>query len=348
MSTIRRKDEHLAICLAGDVDTPRANGLADYELEYDALPELDLAQVSLAVTVLGKRLSAPLIIGAMTGGSQRAAVINQRLARVAERLGLGMALGSQRAMLEDPAVAASYSLREDAPSLPLVIGNLGATQLGSTADVARIEQALDTVGADALAFHLNPLQEAIQPEGSTCFAGLHQRLGAVCAALSRPVVVKEVGSGISAITAAKLATLPIAGVDVAGLGGTSWLRVEARRCEPGSRAARLGEHLADLGVPTARSIRACRRVMGERLVIASGGIRTGRDIAVALALGADAVAIARPLLVAADQGEDVLEEHLGGLIDELRLLCFATGAPDVGALRRVRLLDRHGATVGDW
>ena len=347
-SIAERKHDHLEICLRQGVGSDCSSGLEDFRLEYDALPELDLESVDLSVTVLGRRLAAPLLIGAMTGGSEHCLDINMRLARVAARLQLGMFLGSQRAMLDQPSLAASFMVREAAPDLPLLVGNIGASQLADGLDAARINQALDKVRADALAIHLNPLQEAIQPEGRPCFSGLYQRLAEVLPLVERPVLIKEVGHGLSALTAAKLATLPIAGVDVAGVGGTSWLRVEAYRAPEGSIAARLGQRLAGFGVPTAQSIVACRRVLGERLVLASGGIRKGHDVAVALALGAHAAALAQPLLGAVAHSEQALEDELRLIIEELRLLCFASGAADIAALRRVRLLDRAGDFVEDW
>ncbi|HHH12210.1 MAG TPA: type 2 isopentenyl-diphosphate Delta-isomerase, partial [Sorangium sp.] len=286
--TSRRKDAHLDICLHRPVaaDAPSV-GLGRYTLEYDAIPEVDLADIDLGVTVLGCELRAPLIIGAMTGGSERAKVINQRLARAAARAGVGMALGSQRAMIADAALTHTFAVREVAPALPLLIGNVGAVQLNYGVDAAAIAAAIEAVGADALNFHLNPLQEAIQPEGDTRFGGLLARLAATIAALPVPCLVKEVGAGIGARAAAKLATLPLAGVEVAGVGGTSWAKVESYRAPLGSAQALAGQQLQGFGISTAASIRACRAAFGRRLVVASGGLRHGMDVAVALALGAD-------------------------------------------------------------
>lgn len=338
--TSRRKDAHIDLCLEADVDSGVAAGLDALTLEYDALPELDLADVDLSVTVLGRRLRAPLLIGAMTGGSERAGGLNARLARAAARTGVGMALGSQRAMIERPELTPSYDLRAAAPELPLLLGNVGAVQLNRGVTAAAIAQALAAVRADALAFHLNPLQEAIQPEGDTCFAGLHEKLARAIPEIPVPCIAKEVGAGISERTAAKLARLPLAGVEVAGVGGTSWAMVEARRAPVGSAAATTGERLRAFGVPTARSIRYCRAAFGDRLVVASGGIRTGLDVAVALALGADVVALARPLLAAAAESEDAAVQAIEAIVHELRVLCFCTGARTVADLRGVRVVER--------
>ena len=334
-TTPNRKDAHLDICLREPVGSARDTGLGAWTVEYDALPELDLADVDLSTTVLGKRLRAPVIVGAMTGGTARARELNTRLARAAARAGVGMALGSQRAMIEDPSLASTYAVRDAAPDLPLLIGNVGAVQLNLGVDAAQLEAALDAVQADALALHLNPLQEAVQLEGNTQFRGLTARIGELAGALSRPVIIKEVGAGISKRTAHKLAALPLAGVEVAGVGGTSWARVESYR-GAGLKAA-VGRRLAGFGVPTLRSLQACRATLPQAMqVIASGGLRTGHDAAIALALGADAVALARPLLAAAERGEEAAYEALELLIEELRVICFCAGAKRATELVAVR------------
>ncbi len=343
MGTAERKDQHLDICLARDVSSPAATGLAGLRLEYDALPEMNLSDLDLSVSVLGKRLAAPVVLGALTGGTTRAGELNRRIASVASRFGLGMALGSQRAMIEDPSTISTFDVRRTAPELPLLIGNIGAVQLNYGVSVGDIEEIALGVGADAMAFHLNPLQEAIQPEGDTDFAGLSERLRAVVEKLHLPCLAKEVGCGLSALTAHKLAALGFAGVETAGLGGTSWPRVESYRCADSDAGAAIGQNLSDFGVPTAMSIRACREAFGQELVIASGGIRTGRDAAVALALGADAVALAAPVLKAAHEGEDALERMLHTFIEELRVVMFATGSDTPSALRGVRLLPKEVA-----
>lgn len=337
--TSKRKDAHIDLCLDADVEAGVSSGLGSFTLEYDALPELDLADVDLSVTVLGRTLRAPIVIGAMTGGSARAGELNGRLARAAARVGVGMALGSQRAMIERPELAPTFDLRATAPDLPLLFGNVGAVQLNRGVTAAAIARAVEAVRADALNLHLNPLQEAIQPEGDTCFAGLLARLAQVVPQLPVPCLAKEVGAGISERTAAKLARLPLAGVEVAGVGGTSWALVEARRAPVGSAAATTGERLRAFGVPTARSIRFCRAAFGDRLVVASGGIRTGLDVAVALALGADLAALARPLLAAAAESEEAVVRALEALVHELRVVCFCTGARTVAELRGVRVFD---------
>ena len=208
--TIARKDHHLDLCLHADVGSDGiATGLGGYALEYDALPELDLDEVDLSVTVLGKKLRAPIVIGAMTGGTDRAATVNQRLARGAARCGVGMALGSQRAMIARPDTSSTFIVKEAAPDLPLLFANVGAVQLNLGVGKRELDQAIARVGADAINVHLNALQEAVQPEGDTCFRGLAARLADVLPQLAVPALAKEVGAGISARAAKKIAALPL-------------------------------------------------------------------------------------------------------------------------------------------
>ena len=337
----RRKDHHLDIVLQEPVGSSGpAIGLGRYTLEYDALPELDLQDVKLETNLLGRDLRAPIIIGAMTGGTARAGELNRRLARVAERAGVGMALGSQRAMIVNPGLTETFIVRDVAPGLPLLFGNVGAVQLNYGVDADSIRDALEAVSADALNLHLNPLQEAVQPEGDTNFAGLMPKIEELAQALEQPVLLKEVGGGISSTAAAKIANLPIAGVETAGVGGTSWAKVESFRAPGASAQAIVGSRLAGFGVTTAESVRACRAVLDpEQVVVASGGIRTGMDIAVALSLGADAVALAAPLLEAVVESEAAALTLLETLMYELRVICFCTGVATPSALRTVTRLE---------
>ncbi len=336
-----RKDHHIDIVLDEDVDAPApALAFGRYTLEYDGMPDVSLDEVDLSCTVLGKRLSAPILIGAMTGGTDRTREINHILARAAAQVGLGMALGSQRAMLVRPEATASFAVREAAPDLPLLIGNVGAVQLNMGMGAAELRHAVEAVGADALNLHLNPLQEAIQPEGDTDFRGLAGRIAEVVPQVGVPVLVKEVGAGMSAVLVDKLAPLPIAGVEVAGTGGTSWAAVESHRAAGGDLRAEVGRALGGFGVPTPDSLRIARAGFPDRLVIASGGLRTGMDLAVSLAMGADAVALAKPFLEAATAGGvDATVRAMRTLIQTLKTLAFCTGAKDLAGLRRVRVVD---------
>lgn len=333
-----RKDSHLAICLREDIEyySTRSNGLGAYRFEHDALPEIDYDQIHLEARILGKQLAAPLIIGAMTGGTERAAEINRRLAWAAERMQIGFALGSQRKMLVEPrneTVQLSYQVRNHAPQLPLLFGNLGAVQLNCGVSPGRIREMIERTGCDAFNFHLNPLQEAIQPEGDRCFAGLIPKLQECIPKLGVPVLLKEVGAGISALTARKIKALPIAGIETAGVGGTSWSKIESLRAgEPALRAT--GALFARWGVTTAESLSACQEELPHLTLIASGGIRNGIEVAKAIALGAHAAALALPILKAAEISAEAAEAAVRQILLELRTAMFVTGVPNIAELRR--------------
>lgn len=347
MAPTDRKDSHLSIALEREVEFPSsdASGFGALRFDHDALPELDLEEVRTDVALLGKRLAAPLVVGAMTGGTPRAAEMNRRLAIAAARCGVAFALGSQRKMLVDPATRGSYAVRDVAPDLPLLFGNLGAVQLNCGVGVDDVRRLIAEVGCDAFNFHLNPLQEAIQPEGQTCFSALVPKLREMIPALGVPVLLKEVGSGISETTARKIAELPVAGVETAGVGGTSWSRIESLRTEdPVQRG--VGALFTRWGIPTAESVATCRRVLpAGAVVIASGGIRNGIEIAKALALGADAAALALPVLRAAERSIDDAAQALQRLVAELRTVMFLTGCRSVAELRSRRLTRARDLTA---
>jgi len=332
-----RKRRHIDVCLTEPVGYDGVTtGLERYRLPYDALTQTRLEDVDLSTNFLGKRLRAPVLIGAMTGGADLSATINRNLAAAAQRLDIGMMLGSQRIMLDGALgeqAAASFAVRDMAPDV-LLFGNIGLAQL-SKAAARGIAKALDRVGADALAVHTNPLQEAIQHDGDTDFSGSLARLRDVAGELRYPILLKEVGHGIGASAVAELmrlpGELPVAAIDVAGAGGTSWSRVE--------QLVRYGElrypDLADWGIPTAQAIMEVREVLPDIPLVASGGIRTGMDAAKALALGANVVAIARPLLGAAIESTDAAVDWLQHFIEELRICLHGCGAANLPALRRI-------------
>lgn len=329
---LQRKRRHLEVCLGEDVGfRTRTTGLEDVEIPYQALPELHRADIDLGTTLLGRRLRAPFLIGAMTGGEELGGRINRALAEAAQRRGVGFMLGSQRVMLERPEARASFQVRDLAPDV-LLVGNLGLAQFVGGYGLAEAERAVAGVGADALAVHCNPLQEAVQ-HGDVDFRGGRLRLAELAAGLSVPVVVKEVGHGIGRHAARRLRGLPLGAVDVAGAGGTSWARVEqfvrhGRVVHP---------DLAEIGVPTARALIEVAGELPDVPRIASGGIRSGTDAARALLLGAAAVAVARPLLEPALEGADAVVRWLDHFLDELRTALFAAGAPDVSSMRALGL-----------
>ncbi len=328
----QRKSDHIRINLQKNVDDQRiSTGFERYRLPHRALPDLNLEDVHTSITLLGKHLAAPLLISSMTGGTPEARVINQRLAEAAQAAGIGMGLGSQRAAIEDSALADTYRVRRVAPDI-LLMANLGAVQLNYGYGPDECRRAVEMIGADALILHLNPLQEALQPEGDTRFAGLLSKIEEVCRTLEIPVIVKEVGWGISERAARRLADAGVAAIDVAGAGGSSWSQVEMHRATT-DRQRRVAAAFADWGIPTAESLLMARRGAPELPIIASGGIRDGIQMAKAVALGATACGIAGPFLRAADESAAAVAELIAVLVAQLRIAMFAAGAADIQALR---------------
>lgn len=333
----QRKAEHIRINLEEDVSFKAlTTHLEQYFFLHQALPELDLSQVDTSTTLFGKQLQTPLLISSMTGGTARARAINRTLAAGAQAAGMAMGLGSQRAAIEDASLANTYDVRDVAPDI-LLFANIGAVQLNYRYGVEQCRRAVDMCQADALILHLNALQEAVQPEGDGNFAGLLSRIEAVCRALPVPVIAKEVGWGIAESTARQLAQAGIAAIDVAGAGGTSWSQVEMHRA-PTARHARVAGAFIDWGIPTAISIQLCRRGAPQLPIIASGGIKTGIDIAKCIALGATLGGLAGEFLRAADRaGVAGVVDLAGAITDELRVAMFCAGAANTGALARTPL-----------
>ena len=343
---VDRKAEHIRINLEEDVAAKGVTtGFERYRFVHRALPEIDLESVSLETSFLGRRLDAPLLFSCMTGGTPRARQINRTLAAAAQRHRVAMGLGSCRVLLEHPEVLATFAVRDLCPNVPL-LANLGAVQLNMGVGPAACRRIVDLLEADALVLHLNPLQEALQPEGDTRFAGLLGRIEALCASLEVPVVVKEVGWGIAPDLVAGLFDAGVAAVDIAGAGGTSWSEVERHRIADPVRA-RVAAAFADWGLPTADTIRLAREVAPRGTLIASGGIRSGVDVAMAIALGADLAASAGSMLRAADEGEETLDAAVDEITDTLRIAMFCAGARDVGGLfRDASLVERRGGVAG--
>lgn len=325
-----RKAEHIRLALEPRMQLG-TSWFDDYHFDHAALPEIDIAEIDTSVEFLGRRLEAPLLISCMTGGTDMAGRINRNLAGGAEQTGVAVGVGSQRKALEDPAKADTFRVREAAPSVPL-LANLGAVQLNYGMGVRECRQAVDMIGADALVLHLNPLQEALQPEGQCNFSGLLPKIGEVVRALDVPVAAKEVGSGISEQVARALVAQGVRILDTAGTGGTSWARIEASR----SGDLELGELFAGWGIPTPQSIQEARRVDGVT-VIASGGLRNGLDVAKSLALGADLAGMAYPFLEAATESPDRVADKVKRIVRELKICMFCLGVKTVAELRTVKL-----------
>ncbi len=302
---------------------------------HEALPEISLDEIDLSCSFLGKPLAAPLLVSCMTGGTGSATSINRHLAEGAERARIALGVGSQRKALEDRDTTSTFEVREAAPTVPL-LGNLGAVQLGYGYGIDECRQAVEMIDADGLALHLNPLQEAIQPEGQCDFRDLLPKIGAVARELEVPVVVKEIGCGISGETGRRLFDAGVRIIDSAGLGGTSWARIEAARADD----LDLGELFADWGVSTPDSIRQLAAIEGLS-VIGSGGIRSGVDVAKAIALGADLVGLAQPFLSPAMESADKVYDKIQRVLQELRIAMFCVGARNLRELRNTPLVDRY-------
>lgn len=336
---VSRKDQHLDVILSGKARHGRGTGLEAVRFVHEALPDLDYGKIDLGTDFLGRRLKAPLLISAMTGGPSRAEAINARLAEAAQSLGIALAVGSQRAALESdaPTPGLDMSLRLKAPDTP-ILANIGAAQLtrGVGADEAR--RIVDMVAADALIVHLNPLQEACQPEGDRDWWGVGAALEALVRTADFPVVVKETGAGISAATAKRLAEMGVAGLDVSGAGGSNWGLVEGERAESEADKTHAAA-FSDWGIPTAQAIVEVRAACPRTLIIGSGGIRDGVDAAKALRLGADMVGQAAGVLAAATVSTEAVIAHFQTLIRQLRTVCFCTGSANLTALTRAPLQD---------
>ncbi|MEA5508801.1 type 2 isopentenyl-diphosphate Delta-isomerase [Crocosphaera sp. UHCC 0190] len=339
-NTQTRKDDHLRICLEEDVQFRQlGNGFDRYRFTHCCLPELDFTDIDLSTTFFGKPLGAPLLISSMTGGTQLAKTINYRLAVVAQTYGLAMGVGSQRVAVEKPEVADTFAVRSVAPDI-LLFANLGAVQLNYTYGLDECFRVVELLQADALILHLNALQECIQPQGDTNFKKLLDKIDKVCSKLPIPVIVKEVGNGISGKMARKLIEAGVSAIDVAGAGGTSWAKVESERAQ-NSLQRRLGQTFADWGIPTADCLVQIRQQYPEIPLIASGGIRNGLEVAKAIALGADLGGLAFRFLQAASESPDALDELVNLLITEIKTALFCTGNATVSDLKQSDVLQKY-------
>jgi isopentenyl-diphosphate delta-isomerase len=324
--TENRKREHVDIAISKEVQYIKKSGFEKVELQHNALPEIDYEEVDLSTEFLGKKIKYPLLISAMTGGYPEAKKINEDLASAAQKHNIAFAVGSQRAMLENPSLKETYSVRDVAPDIPL-IGNVGAVQLKryKFEDILNLVPAIE---ADALAVHLNPLQEVVQPEGDRDFSGILEKITQLCKQADFPIIVKEVGTGVSQEVALKLKQAGVSFIDVAGSGGTSWSKVEYARDGPTSG-------FEEWGIPTLESLIQCRETCP---LIASGGIRNGIDIIKALALGAKIGGAAYPFLKALNKTQDQLDRELNIWEAQMKKAAFLTGSKNVEQLRSAKLV----------
>ncbi|MFQ5943450.1 MAG: type 2 isopentenyl-diphosphate Delta-isomerase [Anaerolineales bacterium] len=334
--TAERKADHIRVNLEQDVDSGLIAGFETLRFEHNALPELNLNEINLSQELLGRNVAAPLLISSMTGGTEQAGEINRNLAQAAQNSGIAMGLGSQRVAIEDPSLADTFNVRDLAPDV-LLFANLGAVQLNYGYGADEAQRAIDMIEADALVLHLNALQEAVQPEGDTKFDGLLSKIGTLVGSVSVPVIAKEVGWGISAAVAVRLVQAGVAAIDVAGAGGTSWSQVEMHRATD-ERQAELASRFVDWGIPTAEAVRQVRAALPGVPVIASGGLRSGIDIAKSIALGAQLGGMAGPFLRAANESSQAVSDLIDQTLKELRVSMFATGSRDLNALRAAKLI----------
>lgn len=334
--TVSRKDDHIRINLEKDVQfRGLTTGLENYRFRHTALPELNLADVSIAAKLFNHTLAAPILISSMTGGTDRARQINRTLAEAAQATGIAMGLGSMRAAIERPNTIDTFNVRDVAPDI-LLFANLGAVQFNYGYGIDQCRRAVEIAGANALILHFNAVQEAVQPEGDTNFAGLLGKVEAVCKELAKdgiPVIAKEVGWGFSEDDCRRLASAGINAIDVAGSGGTSWSQVEMHRTE-NEHQARVAAAFVSWGTGTVEAILNARSAAPEIPTLASGGLRDGIDIAKCLALGAVVGGMAGPFLKAADKSVEMVVNTIHEIAREIRIVLFATGSKDIQALQQ--------------
>ena len=335
--TGKRKVDHIRICLDQKAQAKNVTaGFEDIQLVHRALPEINKAKISLSTTFLGKKFNAPIIVGAMTGGAKEAIQINASIAEAVEQLGLGMGLGSQRAAIENEKLEITYNIaRKKAPNA-FLIANVGGVQLVHGYGLKEVKKIVEMIDADAVAIHLNALQEAVQPEGQTNFQGVLAKIAEIAGAIDTPVIVKETGAGISAEDAEALENAGVKAIDIGGLGGTSFAAVEYYR-STAHEDVYLGEAFWDWGIPTAVSL--IENAQSVKLpLIASGGVRSGTDIAKALGLGASLASISQPILETAAKGKMETIIKLNCLIEELRNVLFLVSAEKIIDLAKTPLV----------
>lgn len=333
MTIKSRKDDHIQICLSENVSSYQIDTSFDsITLPHSALPEIDFKDIDLTTSFLGKEINAPIIISSMTGGYKLAEKINTNLAKAAEKLGIAMGIGSMKIALEQPETLSTFNVRNYAPSIPL-LSNLGAVQLNYGYNIDQCNKAVESIKADGLILHLNPLQEALQPEGDTNFSELLTKIKLLKKEFNYPLIIKEVGNGISKTVAKKLRKAKIDYIDTAGTGGTSFAIIEGIRAK-----STIGENFRDWGIPTIESIIQCKK--SKVKTIASGGIRNGVDAAKAIALGSEMVGIALPLLQPATISEETVIEFLNQFIKELKVAMFCMGVKNIFELKKVKVLNK--------
>lgn len=333
MNTSQRKIEHLQLCASSPVESrSKKAGFEDIMLIHKALPEFDIDEITLNTEFLGKSMSAPFLIASITGGHPETKTINESLAQAAENMGIGIGVGSQRAAIEDPTQADSFTIVRDVAPNAFIYGNIGAAQIREYG-VEGVEKLIEMLDVDAMAIHLNFLQEAIQPEGDTDATGALDSITEICS-LKTPIIIKETGAGISYEDAVLLKKAGVSAIDVGGAGGTSWAGVEVYRARDrqDEMSEMLGELFWDFGIPTASSIVECNLSIP---IIATGGIRNGLHIAKSIALGADVASAALPFVSPALNSTDMVIKKLQSMLHELKVAMFLSGCENVQQLQKI-------------
>jgi len=336
----KRKADHIRISLNQNIQARRiTTGFEDIHFVHKALPEIDKQKIDISTTIFNYKFAAPLIAGAITGGTSEATKINATIAEAVEELHLGMGVGSQRAAIENRKFEKTFSIARKKAPTAFLIANIGGVQLAHGYGLTEVKKAIEMIDADAIAIHLNPLQEAVQPEGQTNFKGVLEKIEAIADEIEKPVIAKETGAGIAAEEAKKLEAAGVKGIDISGAGGTSFAAVEYYRTkgQVNTFQRKLGDAFWDWGIPTAVSIVEVSQAVNIP-IIASGGIREGVDMAKALALGANLTSLSQPLLQVANRGVEETKDMLLLLIEELRNSMFLAGADSVQTVKKIPIV----------
>ncbi|MCF6138426.1 type 2 isopentenyl-diphosphate Delta-isomerase [Pseudalkalibacillus berkeleyi] len=337
--TSKRKTEHIEIVMNEQVNALyKTTGFENYQFKHLALPEIDFSSIDLSTAIFDKKVDTPFLISSMTGGTEDAWQINQKLATVAQARGWAMSTGSVRSAIENPQTAYTFNIRKYAPDIP-IIANLGAVQFNYGYGVDECKKAVEITEADALVMHLNTLQEVFQPEGDTNFNGLLSKISKVCSELNVPVGIKEVGWGIDGDLANQLYEKGVSFIDVAGAGGTSWSEVEKHRNITNSIKQRAADTFREWGIPTSRCIQEIHSVAPKCILIGSGGMRNGLDAAKAFALGADLVGFGGSILSSAVESEEHLSERLEQIELECKIAMFGIGVKTIQELQNTDRLE---------
>ena len=336
-SSSQDKKDHIRVCLNENVASTQTTGFEKFYLINNPLPDMDFSSVATACTFLGKMITAPFIISPITGGYENSALINKNLAKAAQALGVVMSVGSQRLGIEDASLAQTYQFRDVAPDIPL-LANLGAIYLNYNYGLEECERTVKMIEADALCLYLNPMQKIVQGLDNANFKGLFEKIAHICRHLSVPVIVKEVGFGLSADAAERLEKAGVAMLDVAGAGGTSWTKITRLiKNDPGGDDNTCFDNW---GIPTADALIAARNAAKKTPLIASGGIRTGIDIAKAIALGASCAGMALPLVAPASRSADAVKQKIERVVNELKMAMFSCGMATIDQLRHGQCIRR--------